>query len=83
MSDRSDSKPFRPDYTQPIARSGEQQFACILRNRSGHDAGCIDYGLRDCTILCEAEQQEVCDTAFALYQSICAQVGKKARNDRA
>ena len=22
-------------YTNPIARKGEQQFACIMRNRSG------------------------------------------------
>lgn len=34
----------KPDYTLPIARSGEQQFACVLRNRSGQDSGEIDNG---------------------------------------
>lgn len=69
-------------YMTPIARSGEQQFACILRNRSGFDAGCIDFGLRDCTILSEAEQQDVVDVAYALYQAICSQTKKQAGNDK-
>lgn len=79
---KHDEPPQKPDYTKPIARSGEQQFACLLRNRSGHDAGCIDFGLRNCTFLGDTEQQDMCDTAFALYQSICDQLGKRALNDK-
>ena len=77
------AEPVKPDYTLPIGKPGEQQFALIQRNRSGFDAGEIDFGLRDCTILCEAEQQDIVDIAFALYQSICRQVGKRAANDNA
>jgi hypothetical protein len=66
------------DYREPIARHDEQQFACILRNRSGVDAGRIDFSLRDCTALSDVEQQDMCYTAFALYEAICAQVGKRA-----
>ena len=72
----------KPDYTEPIARKGEQQFACILRQRSGVSAGEIDYGLRDCTILGDAEQQEICDVAWMLYESICHQTGKRSVNDK-
>ena len=81
--DQGDGDEQQPDidYTTPIARKGEQQFACILRQRSGVSAGEIDFGLRDCTILGEAEQQDVCDVAFALYQSICRQTGKQAESD--
>jgi hypothetical protein len=71
-----------PDYTIPIARTGEQQFACIMRNRSGESAGCIDFGVRDVTILCDAEQQDVVDTAFAVYEVVCDQTKKTAANDR-
>lgn len=71
--------PHRSDYTLPIARVGEEQFGCILRNRSGFDAGNIDYGARFIDTLSDAEQQDVCDTAYALYKAFCRQTGKKAR----
>jgi len=70
----------RDNYLRPIAREGEQQFACILRNRSGMDAGCIDYGLRNVSHLCEGDKQDIVDTAYVLYQSICEQTGKTPRN---
>lgn len=71
----------KKDYREPIARKGEQQFACILRNRSGFSAGEIDFGLRDLRHLSECEQQDVCDIAYALYQAICGQLHKSATND--
>jgi hypothetical protein len=74
-------EPVKPDFTMPIARPGEQQFGCILRNRSGIDAGNIDYGARMIDTLSNAEQQDVCDMAYALYQSFCRQTGKVARQD--
>ena len=70
-----------PDYTLPISRAGEQQFACVLRNRSGMGAGEIDFGLRDCTSLCEEEQQDLVDTVFALYEAVCHQLQKRAKQD--
>lgn len=70
----------RPDYTTPIARPGEQQFAAIVRNRSGMDSGCIDFGLRELSYW-PSEAQDFCDTAFALYRAICDQTGLKAKND--
>lgn len=72
----------RPDYTTPIARTGEQQFAAIVRNRSGMDAGCIDFGLRDLSYWPE-EAQDFCDIAYALYQAICYQTQLRAKNDGA
>jgi hypothetical protein len=72
---------FAPDYTRPIARQGEQQFACIMRNRSGESAGRIDAGVRDVTILCDAEQQDVVDCAYAIYEMVCDQTKKKAGRD--
>ena len=71
----------KPDYTLPIAREGEQQFAVILRNRSGESAGRIDMGVRDVTMLSDAEQQDVVDSAFAIYEGVCDQTKKKARRD--
>lgn len=68
-------------FDRPIAREGEQQFACILRNRSGIDAGEIDFGLRDCTSLPDGEQQDVVDIAFALYSAACRQLNKRAKRD--
>ena len=68
-----------PDYTRPIARDGEHQFACILRNRSGQDAGAIDMAVRDVTHLLDSEQQDVVDVAYAVYESLCDQTGKTAK----
>lgn len=57
---------------QHIAREGEQEFAAIKRNRSGFDAGCIDYGLRVQMVenLAPAEKKELLKTAEALVSSI-------------
>lgn len=68
----------------PIAKTGEQIFASIIRNRSGMDSGCIDYGCRTAAIvgLCDGEKQDITNTAFALYQSVCRASGKKAINDK-
>lgn len=66
------------DYTLPIAREGEEQFGCILRNRSGMDAGNIDFGLRDCTHLHPSEQQDIVDMCYAMYESACSQLGLTA-----
>jgi hypothetical protein len=68
--------PPRPDFVAPIARAGEQQFACILRNRSGFDAGNIDFGARDVRSLCESEQQDVVSMAYSLYLLYREQTGK-------
>lgn len=67
----------RPDYTLPIARTGEQQFAAIVRNRSGESAGEIDMGVRDVTFLHPSEQQDVVNTAYAIYDNLCRQTGLK------
>lgn len=55
-----------------IAREGEQEFASIHRNRSGFDAGCIDYGVRVQAIenLSTAERAELLATARAMLASI-------------
>lgn len=71
-----------PDYTLPIARNGEQQFAAIVRNRSGIDAGEIDMGVRDVTHLCDAEQQEIVNTAYVIYETLCEQTGKRCNLKR-
>lgn len=70
-----------PDYTLPIARPGEQQFACIMRNRSGFDAGEIDFGLRDLAYLSPGEQRDITETAYALYRIVCKQTGLKSKWD--
>lgn len=69
----------RTDYTIPIARTGEQQFACVLRNRSGIDAGSIDMGARFIDELCDGDQQAAVDSAFAIYEKWCRETGKRAR----
>jgi len=68
-----------------IARSGEPIYASIMRNRSGIDSGCIDYGCRVCAIgdLDDADKQDIADTAFALYESVCRAAGTRAKKDNA
>jgi hypothetical protein len=75
----SSTEPPKPDYTRRIARTGEPEYACIMRNRSGIDAGNIDFGLRDLQHLSEADKQDICDTALVLYESICRQTKKQAQ----
>lgn len=71
----------RPDYTLPIARTGEQQFGCIMRQRSGMDAGCIDMGARRIDHLSEGDQQDAVDSAYSLYETFCSQTGMRAKRD--
>ena len=55
-----------------IAREGEQEFASIHRNRSGFDAGCIDYGIRVETVenLSPAEKQDLLVTARVMMERL-------------
>ena len=71
------------NYTAPIARTGEQQFACIMRNRSGMDSGEIDFGARFIDHLCPGDQQAAVDAAFAVYEKWCRESGMRARRDTA
>lgn len=71
------------DYTRPIARSGEQQFACIMRQRSGESSGRIDMGVRDVTPFPDDDQQDAVDSAYAIYETLCDQTGKRAKRDEA
>ena len=73
------SQPPITDYTKPIAKEGEQQFAAIIRNRSGMDAGCIDMGIRDISHLSNRDKQEAVNSAYAVYEAFCRQTGKIAR----
>jgi len=61
-----------PKPPKHLAREGETEFAVILRNRSGHDAGCIDFSFPHATALdlSPAEQRELIDTARALAAAI-------------
>ena len=70
------------DYTTPIARTGEQQFACIMRNRSGVSSGEIDFGARFIDRLCDGDQQSAVNSAFAIYEKWCRETGKRAPRDK-
>lgn len=70
------------NYTQPLARTGESQYACILRSRSGMNAGCIDMSVRDCTHLSGVEQQDIVDTAYMIYKIYQRQLKKIAIRDK-
>lgn len=76
-------KPAKPldGYTSPIARTGEQQFACILRNRSGESAGEIDFGARFINELSDREQQAAIESAYSVYLKWCSETGKKSHRD--
>ena len=73
----------RTDYTTPIARAGEQQFACILRNRSGIDSGRIDFGARFIDELCETDQRDAVNMAYAVYAKWRDETGFRANRDPA
>lgn len=75
------SEPAKPDYTSPIARTGEQQFACVLRNRSGVSSGDIDFGARFIDSLCPGDQQDAIEAAYSIYQKWCAETGRRSRRD--
>lgn len=68
---------------EPIARGGEPIYASIVRNRSGMDSGCIDYNCRVCAVedLCDDDKQDIANTAYALYESVCRAAEKKAERD--
>ena len=66
------------DYTLPIARKGEQQFACILRNRSGTSSGEIDFGMRFIDHLCKGEQQDAIESAYSVYLNWCYRTGLRS-----
>ncbi|CAN5426674.1 hypothetical protein BH11ARM1_BH11ARM1_14270 [soil metagenome] len=62
-------------------RTGETEFAAIVRNRSGQDAGSIDFGLKSGDVidaLCDRDKQELVDTAFSLFLAIESATGRKA-----
>ena len=69
-------------YTKPIARTGEQQFACILRNRSGVSSGEIDFGARFIDHLSDSEQQTAIDCVYAVYEKWCSETGKRSTRDK-
>ena len=56
-----------------LIREGEKAFASIISTRSGVDSGGIYYRLdvMACRKMSEVCKQELVDTAYALYQSIC------------
>ena len=65
------------DFTRPIARIGEPVFASIIRNRSGIDAGEIDYVYRSPKeIFCDQDKEDIATAALMLYESISRDMGK-------
>lgn len=62
---------------EPVARSGETEFAAIIRNRSGMDAGEIDFSIKSARVdeLSEAEKKDICFIAERLHQTICSMTG--------
>ena len=79
--DAQKPEPPKADYTSPIARTGEQQFACVLRNRSGVSSGDIDFGARFIDSLCPGDQQDAIEAAYSIYQKWCAETGRRSRRD--
>ena len=49
------------------------------------DSGCIDYGCRVTAVeeLCDGDKQDIADTAYALYESVCNSAGARAKRDKA
>lgn len=68
---------------EPIASHSEPIYASIVRNRFVIDSGCIDYSFRNCAAeeLCDADKQDITNTAYALYESICRVTKKRAFRD--
>jgi hypothetical protein len=66
--------------TKPIAREGEQQYAVILRNRSGQDSGEIDYSVRIFIIesMDDYNQRETVSSAIMLLETIIGYVRPEA-----
>jgi hypothetical protein len=78
---RMPTKEVRPDYTLPIARTGEEQFAAVVRNRSGACAGDIDGATRDIRHLSKVDQRDAVESAYAIYETFCRQTSLRARRD--
>lgn len=67
--------------TRRIARAGETEFAAIVRNRSGQDAGEIDFGLKTGPVIddmSDADKQQLVDTAYSLAAACELATGKQA-----
>lgn len=75
------SHQYRHDQrTSRCARTGETEFAAIVRNRSGQDAGEIDFDLKHGLVideLSDTDKQSLVDTAFALAMACETATGKK------
>jgi len=65
---------------EKIARDGEPIYASIIRNRSGIDAGDIDYCIRVSEIskLSKRDRQMIVNVAYEMYESICNATGTEA-----
>ncbi len=67
--------------TTHIARAGETEYAAIVRNRSGQDAGEIDFGLKTGPViddLSDGDKQRLVDVAYALAKACEMATGKQA-----
>jgi hypothetical protein len=67
--------------TEPLARSGEQQFGIICRQRSGMEAGTISPVARVFEIeeLGDADQKDACTAALVLAEMIISKCKNKNR----
>jgi hypothetical protein len=67
-----------------LIREGEKAFASIISTRSGVDSGGIYYRLdvMACMEMSEVCKQELVDTAYALYQSICKHTSHNANDNQ-
>lgn len=72
--------PEKPDLTLPIARSGEQIYASIQRERSGVDAGVISPSVRVFAIdeLGFDDQQSAVSAGLLLLEMIVEHVQEQA-----
>lgn len=74
--------PTRERRESRIARTGETEFAAIVRNRSGQDAGEIDFGLKHGPVLdslSDYDKQQLVQTAYSLAEAIEAATGKRRK----
>lgn len=70
---QSSLQPVKKGNDMSLIRNGEKAFAAIISPRSGVDSGGIDYRLdvMACYDLSPERKQELADTAYELYKSIC------------
>ena len=71
------------DLCEHLTRSGEPVYACILRYRSGVDSGNIGFRCRTPAIekLSDCDKQDIVNSAYALYESICNATDMIGRHD--